>query len=60
LRWLKGHAGDELNEECDLLARNEISKLRQKINPEQLKALLKDFKRSSDDAVLMEKLPGVG
>ena len=48
-RWLKGHAGNEMNERCDLLARNEILKLRQKLDPEQLKALLEDFKRRSND-----------
>jgi ribonuclease HI len=58
-RWLKGHAGHEMNERCDLLARNEILKLRQKFNPEQLKALLEDFKRSSDDDATNEKQPGL-
>src|SRR6266498_3864674 len=58
-RWLKGHAGDEMNERCDLLARNEILKIRQKFNPEQLKTLLEDFKRGSED-VSDVKLPGLG
>lgn len=59
-RWLKGHTGHEMNERCDLLARNEILKLRQKFSPEQLKALLEDFKRSSDGAAINGKLPGLG
>jgi ribonuclease HI len=49
-RWLKGHAGHEMNERCDLLAKNEILRLRQKFKPEQLEGLLEDFKRSSDEA----------
>jgi ribonuclease HI len=58
-RWLKGHAGHEMNERCDLLARNEILKIRQKFSPEQLKALLEEFKRNSDDAAQNGKLPGL-
>jgi len=59
-RWLKGHAGHEMNERCDLLARNEILKLRQKFSPEQLKVLLEGFRRNSDDAAINGKLPSLG
>jgi ribonuclease HI len=41
--WLKGHAGDEKNERCDLLAREEIARLRQKFTAEELAAFLNDF-----------------
>jgi ribonuclease HI len=44
--WLKGHAGHELNERCDLLARNEILKIRQSHSPEQLNSMLEEFHRS--------------
>jgi ribonuclease HI len=58
-RWLKGHAGHEINERCDLLARNEILKIRQKFSPEQLKIFLEEFKRSSGDTDSNGKLPGL-
>ena len=51
-KWLKGHTGDEMNERCDLLARTEIAKLRKTFNPDQLKVLLEEFKRSLDPADL--------
>src|SRR6266481_1073790 len=57
--WLKGHAGDEMNERCDMLARNEILKLRQKLSPDQLKALVDEYKGTSGDAGLNGKLPGL-
>jgi hypothetical protein len=49
-----------MNERCDLLARNEILKLRQKFSPEQLKVLLEGFRRNSDDAAINGKLPSLG
>ena len=57
--WLKGHAGHEMNERCDLLARNEILKIRQKLSPEQLKTLLEEFKRSCSDSDSNGKPPGL-
>ena len=59
-KWVKGHAGHEMNERCDLLARTEVLKIRQQFNTEQLKALLEDFKRSLDPAELNGKLEGIG
>jgi ribonuclease HI len=47
--WLKGHAGHEKNERCDLLARQEIAKLRQKFTPEQLVAFMEEFRSNSGD-----------
>jgi len=55
-KWLKGHAGHEMNERCDLLARNEILKLRQQFSPDRLKTLLEEFKRSLDPADLNGEL----
>ncbi|MGO8925763.1 MAG: ribonuclease HI [Limisphaerales bacterium] len=59
-KWLKGHAGHAMNERCDLLARTEILRIRQQFKPEQLKALLEEFKRSLDPAELNGKLEGFG
>ena len=55
-KWLKGHGGDEMNERCDLLARTEIAKLRRTFTPDQLKALLEEFKWSLDPADLNGEL----
>jgi len=49
-RWVKGHAGHEHNERCDILAGEAIAKVRQQHRPEQLKALLGEFKRKSEGA----------
>ena len=43
-RWVKGHAGHEHNERCDVLAREAVGRVRQQHRPEQLKALLAEFK----------------
>ena len=45
--WLKGHAGHEKNERCDLLARQEIGKLRGKLTRAQLAAELEEFRAKS-------------
>ena len=42
--WLKGHAGHPKNERCDVLARQEIEKLKKKHTPDELKKFLQDFK----------------
>jgi ribonuclease HI len=55
-KWLKGHAGHEMNERCDLLARTEILKLRQQLKPDQLRALLEEFKQTLDPADLNGEL----
>lgn len=43
--WLKGHAGQPFNEQCDRLARSEIAKLRRQFTPERLAAQLAEFAR---------------
>lgn len=43
--WVKGHAGNHPNERCDQLAVEEITKLRRKFKPGELKALLLEFLR---------------
>ena len=58
-RWLKGHAGHEMNERCDLLAKNEILKIRQRYGPEQLKSNLEEFRRIFSDADSNAKLLGL-
>ena len=58
-KWLKGHAGHEMNERCDLLAKTEITKIRKRFKPEQLKSLLEDFKRSLDPAEMNGRLGGI-
>ncbi len=47
-RWVKGHAGNEHNERCDVLAGEAIAQMRKQHRPEQLKALLGEFKRKSE------------
>ncbi len=41
--WLKGHAGHDGNERCDLLANEAISKIKKTFTPEQLKSALARF-----------------
>jgi len=48
--WLKGHAGHETNERCDLLARKEVAKLRQKFTAEQLATFLEELRSKSSEA----------
>ena len=43
-RWVKGHAGHEHNERCDALAGEAMAQVRQRHSPEQLAALLREFK----------------
>ena len=42
-KWLKGHAGHELNEACDQLANEEIAKIKANNSSEQLHAALTAF-----------------
>ena len=42
--WVRGHAGNPLNERCDVLAVAEIGKLRKARTKEEIKAALKKFK----------------
>lgn len=48
--WVKGHSGHEMNERCDLLARAAIRQIRRQFTPEQLRAILVEFKRSLEHA----------
>ena len=41
--WLKGHAGHEGNERCDVLANEAIAEIKKAFSPEQLKAALAEF-----------------
>ena len=54
-RWVKGHAGHEHNERCDVLAGEAIAKVRQQHSPEQLKGLLDEFKRKSEPAPVVSE-----
>lgn len=49
-QWLKGHAGHADNEQCDTLAKQEISKLRSRYTRTQFKALVAEFKAAGNDA----------
>lgn len=42
-KWLRGHAGHELNERCDELARQQSSRMRASRTPEQRRASLAEF-----------------
>ena len=42
-KWLKGHAGHEVNERCDRLAAAAIAEVRKKFSKEQLNALVEEF-----------------
>ncbi len=46
--WLKGHAGHEDNERCDVLAGEAMAKIRQKHSPAELKTALAAFKESGE------------
>ena len=45
--WVKGHAGNRFNEECDELAVRAIQNVRQQFTPAQLKHELQKFVQSS-------------
>lgn len=42
-KWLKGHAGHELNERCDRLANEAMAEMRQQFTSAQLRAALAEF-----------------
>ena len=43
-RWVKGHNGNRWNERCDVLAGEQIAKIRREFRPDQLKEKLAEFK----------------
>jgi ribonuclease HI len=47
-KWLKGHAGHQVNERCDLLAAAEMARIRNTHSRAELKAALDEFKRPSE------------
>ncbi len=47
-KWLKGHAGHEHNERCDLLARDQMAALKRDHTPTQLRELLTEFRRAQE------------
>jgi ribonuclease HI len=46
--WVKGHAGHADNERCDELANEAIAAVKASHTPQQLKALLEDFKAETE------------
>ncbi len=48
-KWVKGHAGHEGNERCDLLANAEIARIKQTFSSEQLKTALAEFSAQSKE-----------
>jgi ribonuclease HI len=46
-QWLKGHAGHEENERCDVLANEAIDKIQKDFSPGQLKQCLSEFVASN-------------
>jgi ribonuclease HI len=42
--WVKGHAGNDLNERCDELVQEAIAKVKENHSPEELTAALERFK----------------
>jgi ribonuclease HI len=58
-KWLKGHAGHEMNERCDVLARTEVIKIRQQFTPDRLKTFLQEFQASLAPADPNGTLPGI-
>src|SRR5207253_11380210 len=50
--WVRGHAGDPLNEKCDQLAVAEIQKLRRIHSKEDLKKALAEFKARQEQTAV--------
>ena len=54
--WLKGHAGHDGNERCDLLANEAIAIIKKAFNPERLKDALTQFKSSGEGVLSRDDL----
>ena len=46
-KWLKGHAGHKDNERCDVLAGDEMAKIRKQFTRAELKTALAEFKEAA-------------
>ncbi len=49
-RWVKGHAGDALNERCDRLAGQKMAEVRKKYSRSELSSALEQFRRTEREA----------
>ena len=49
-RWLKGHAGHQDNERCDVLARAEVQRLRAQHSSAHLRTMLEEFKARQSES----------
>ena len=47
-KWVKGHAGHRDNERCDVLAGDEMAKIRKQFTRAELKAALAEFKKETE------------
>ena len=56
--WLKGHAGHEGNERCDVLANEAIAEIKKAFSPEQLKVALAEFTSVADGSPSQANLLG--
>jgi ribonuclease HI len=48
--WVRGHAGDPVNERCDRLAVAEIQKIRKAVSKEAFSQALKEFKSRQEQS----------
>ncbi len=47
-KWIKGHAGHEMHDQCDSLAKSEIQKVQTQFTCGELAILVENFKQSRD------------
>jgi len=59
-KWLKGHAGHAVNERCDVLAQEEIAKIKKQYSPEHIKTLLDEFQALRKREKSLELFDGFG
>jgi ribonuclease HI len=58
-KWVRGHAGDELNERCDQLAGEQMDRIRKEFTPGQLAEALARFTQARDGSAQQPEL-GMG